>query len=51
MAVVVRGVMHGRDIGKTDAADNESAEQKRGEGRDNARKRQRGKGAASGFGR
>jgi len=51
MAVVMRGVVHGRDIGKADAADYESAQQKRGEGRDNARKRQRGKRAVSGIGR
>ncbi len=51
MAVVVRGVVHSRDMGKANAADDESAEQKRGEGREYSRRRQRGVDAASGFGR
>ncbi len=50
MPVIVRGIMHGSDVGKTDAADDESAKQKRGEDRDDARKGDgRGLGAASGF--
>ena len=51
MAIVVRGVMHRLDVGEAHAADDENAEQRRGENRNGARQRKRGDTRAGWFGR
>ncbi len=49
MAIVVGGVMHRLDVGEAHAADDENAEQRRGEDRHGARQVERGDGALAGL--